>query len=89
VVSLTQVILSSKGQMVIPKEVRDLLGLKAGQRLEIEVLSDGTILVIPIPRNVLKVMKLPRAEKLERALLEERASEKERVEEMVKELKPE
>jgi AbrB family looped-hinge helix DNA binding protein len=84
-----QVILSSKGQMVIPKEIRDLLGLKAGQRLEIEVLSDGTILVIPIPRDVLKAMKLPRAEKLERALLEERALEKERVEEMVKELKPE
>jgi len=75
VVSLTEVILSSKGQMVIPKEIRDLLGLKPRQRLEVEVLSDGTILVIPIPADVTKAMKLPSAEKLERALLEERAME--------------
>jgi AbrB family looped-hinge helix DNA binding protein len=87
VVSLNEVILSSKGQMVIPKEVRDLLGLKPRQKLEIEVLSDGTILVIPIPPNVIKAMRLPTAEKLERALIEERASEEERSEAMVKELK--
>jgi AbrB family looped-hinge helix DNA binding protein len=86
---LTEVIVSSKGQMVIPKEIRNLLGLENRQRLEIEVLSDGTLLVIPIPRDVIKALKLPRAEKLERALLEERALEKERVEEMIKELKPE
>ena len=86
-VSLTEVILSSKGQMVIPKEVRELLGLKPRQRLEIEVLSDGTILVIPIPKNVIKAMRLPTAEKLERALVKERAIEEERAETMAKELK--
>lgn len=86
-VSLTEVILSSKGQMVIPKGIRDLLGLKPRQRLEIEVLSDGTILVIPIPTNVIKAMRLPAAEKLERALIEERAIEEERAEAMAKELK--
>jgi len=88
VVSLTEVILSSKGQMVIPKEVRDTLGLKPKQRLEIEVLSDGTILVIPIPANVIKAMRLPSAERLERALLEERVTEERRAEAMIKELKP-
>lgn len=88
VVSLTEVILSSKGQMVIPKEVRDKLGLKPKQRLEIEILSDGTMLVIPIPTNVIKAMRLPSAEKLEHALLEERVAEEERAEAMVKELKP-
>lgn len=86
-VSLTDVILSSKGQMVLPKDVRDLLNLKPGQRLEVEVLSDGTILVIPIPTDVVKAMRLPSAEKLERALVEEREKEEKRVETMVRELK--
>ena len=74
---MTEVILSSKGQIVIPKEVRDLLGLKPRQRLEVEVLSDGTILVIPIPTDVVKAMRLPGAGKLERALFEERKEEEE------------
>jgi len=87
VVSLTEVILSSKGQMVIPKSVRDSLGLKPRQRLEIEVLSDGTLLVIPIPTDVIKAMRLPAAEKLERALIKERAMEEERAKAMAEELK--
>jgi len=73
--------------MIIPKEIRDSLGLKPRQRLEVEVLSDGTILVIPIPRDVVKALRLPSAGKLERALLEEREKEEERVEAMVRELK--
>jgi len=75
--------------MVIPKEVRDLLGLKHGQKLEIEVLSDGTLLVIPIPENVIKAMKLPAPERLERALIAERAKDEERAKAMAEELKTE
>ena len=84
---MDDVVLSSKGQMVIPKEVRESLGLKPGQRLEIEVLSDGTLLVIPIPENVVKAMKLPAAERLGHALAEEREAEKERAEAMAREMK--
>jgi len=84
---LDEVVLSSKGQMVIPKEVRESLGLKPGQRLEIEVLSDGTLLVIPIPEDVVKVMRLPAAERLERALTEEREAEEEHAEAMTREMK--
>lgn len=86
-VSSAEVVLSSKGQMVIPKEVRESLGLKTGQRLEIEVLSDGTILIIPIPDDVVKAMKLPAAERLERALMEDRATERGRTEAMARQLK--
>ena len=86
VVRLTEVILSSKGQMIIPKDVRESLGLKAGQRLEIEVLSDGTLLIIPIPEDIVKAMRLPTAERLERALAEERARDKERSEALAKEM---
>jgi len=73
--------------MVIPKDVRDVLGLKPRQRLEVDVLSDGTILVIPIPADVTKAMRLPGAEKLERALHEERAIEEARAEAIAKGLK--
>jgi AbrB family looped-hinge helix DNA binding protein len=84
-VSLTEAILSSKGQVVIPKRIRDSLGLKPRQKLEIEVLTDGTLLVIPIPADVVKAMRLPTAEKLERALKEERAAEEKRIEAMARE----
>jgi len=84
---LDEVVLSSKGQMVIPKDVRESLGLKAGQRLEIEALSDGTLLVIPIPDDVVSAMRLPAAERLERALAEEREAEEERAEAMAREMR--
>lgn len=84
---MTETTLSVKGQIVIPHEVREILGLKAGQKFEVEVMSDGTILLIPIPNEVVDAMKLPVAEKLERALMEEREKDEERCEEMTKELK--
>jgi antitoxin PrlF len=35
--------LTSKGQVTVPREVRDRLGLKAGDKLTFTVLSDGTV----------------------------------------------
>ncbi|HMB51725.1 MAG TPA: AbrB/MazE/SpoVT family DNA-binding domain-containing protein [Thermoanaerobaculia bacterium] len=39
--------LTSKGQVTIPKEVRDRLGLRVGERLVFRVQPDGSILVEP------------------------------------------
>jgi hypothetical protein len=50
-------------------------------------MSDGTVLLIPVPDEVVDAMELPAAEKLEKALAEERLKEGERHEEMVGELK--
>jgi len=84
---MSETTLSVKGQIVIPLRVRGKLGLRAGQRFEVEAMSDGTILLISIPNEVIDVMELPAAEKLERALLEERRKEEERHEVMVRELR--
>jgi len=42
--------LSSKNQIVIPKEAREALGLKAGDKIEI-VVRDQTLLMFPRPKS--------------------------------------
>jgi len=84
---MSETSLSVKGQIVIPLRVRERMGLRVGQRFEIETMSDGTILLIPVIKNVIDVMELPAAEKLERALMEERKKEEEKHEAMTKEFK--
>lgn len=45
--------LTSKGQVTIPKEVRDRLGLKEGDQLVFRVGEDGRLLVQPAQPSVL------------------------------------
>lgn len=84
---MTETVLSVKGQIVIPQDVRGKLRLKAGQKFEVETMSNGTILVIPIPNEVIDVMELPAAERLEKTLMEERKKDEKRREEMTGKLK--
>jgi AbrB family looped-hinge helix DNA binding protein len=53
--------LTSKGQTTIPKDVRDRLALKPGDRIEFVVLPDRTIRLVPVnlPVTALRGM-LPR-----------------------------
>lgn len=44
--------LTSKGQVTIPKEVRDALGLRAGDRLDFAVQADGTVRVAPLKGSI-------------------------------------
>jgi antitoxin PrlF len=39
--------LTSKGQITIPKEIRDHLGLSAGDRLDFQIAESGAVLVEP------------------------------------------
>jgi antitoxin PrlF len=44
---MTAATITSKGQTTIPKDVRDRLDLRAGDRVEFVVRDDGTALVVP------------------------------------------
>ena len=40
--------ITSKGQITLPKEVRNRLGVDAGDQVEFRVAADGTITVVPL-----------------------------------------
>lgn len=40
---------SSKGQILIPKELRKRLGLKAGQKVNLKLVGDQKIEITPVP----------------------------------------
>ena len=44
--------LTSKGQLVIPKEIRDLLRLQPGDRIDFVVREDGEVVIRPLVVDV-------------------------------------
>jgi len=44
--------LTSKVQLVVPKSIRDRMGLHPGDRLDFVVLDDGTVLMRPATEDV-------------------------------------
>ena len=53
---MEEVKLSSKGQLVIPKYIRDSLGLKPGKLLLVSLL-DNKIVIIPKPENPMDALE--------------------------------
>ena len=51
----TDATLTSKGQTTIPKEIRDRLGMQAGDRMTFTVMPDRTVLMRVKTRSVLGV----------------------------------
>ena len=55
--------LTSKGQITIPKEIRDHFGLSAGDRLDFQIADSGAVLVEPetVDLESLRAALKPRA----------------------------
>lgn len=47
---------SSKGQVVIPQEIRERLKIKEGQVVKIEEVG-GTIIIVPLPKDPIRALK--------------------------------
>ena len=50
--------LTSKGQLTLPKAIRDELKLDAGSKLDFTVLPDGTLSARPLKRSVSSIVGL-------------------------------
>lgn len=65
--------LTSKGQITLPKEIRDRLGLDAGAILDFQLLEDNTITarqVLPDARRIRGLLKSPHANPLTAAQMD-------------------
>lgn len=50
--------MTSKGQITLPKEIRDALDLDAGTKLDFSIEPDGTLRVRPLKRSVSSIIGL-------------------------------
>ncbi len=53
---MAEATISSKNQIVIPREAREALGVKAGDKLLVVVL-DGRLVVMPKPKSFAKAIR--------------------------------
>jgi len=63
--------ITSKGQVTIPKEVRDALRLQAGHRLDFEVRQDGNVLLCPRTLDFTKMRGIVKSKRRTPVSLEE------------------
>ncbi len=47
--------MTTKGRVTVPREIRDRLGLKAGDKMAFTMLSDGTTVMRPKTRRLMDV----------------------------------
>jgi AbrB family looped-hinge helix DNA binding protein len=47
--------MTTKGQVTVPREIRDRLGLKSGDKMAFTLLSDGTVVMRPKTRRLLEL----------------------------------
>lgn len=73
---------STKGQVVIPAEIRKKIGLKPGGKVLVAISDDKKITIEPIPADPIEVLRgsLKGTPSLTRALLEERHEDRKREE---------
>lgn len=74
---MTIVKTSSKGQILIPGEIRRKLGLKAGQRVNLKLIGDQKVELTPVPLDPIETFCgiFQKGSSLTGALLKERKQE--------------
>lgn len=68
---MTTATITSKGQTVIPKAIREHLGVKAGDRLDFLVLDDGEVVIRPAVFDIRQLRGLLRRDGQRPVSLEE------------------
>jgi AbrB family looped-hinge helix DNA binding protein len=63
--------LTSKGQLTLPKAIRELLGVGAGDRVDFLVKDDGTVVLKPATRDVRELKGFLHRKGLQRLTVEE------------------
>jgi AbrB family looped-hinge helix DNA binding protein len=81
-----EVKLSSKGQIVIPKEVREKLGLKAGDKIKLEVEEGRRVVIQPSVKPPNDVFVQAGERLIEETLQEAKRVDEEKIREMLKAL---
>jgi AbrB family looped-hinge helix DNA binding protein len=73
---MTIVKTSSKGQIVIPAEIRKKLGIEPGQKINLSLENDKAVLT-PLPKDPIKTLRgiLKGIPSMTRALLDDRKKE--------------
>ncbi|MDR2208516.1 MAG: AbrB/MazE/SpoVT family DNA-binding domain-containing protein [Azoarcus sp.] len=49
---MAEATMTVKGQLTVPREIRNRLGLKSGDKVAFSMLSDGTVVVRPKTRRL-------------------------------------
>jgi len=62
---------TSKGQITIPKEIREYLKLRTGHRLDFEIASSGTVIIRPRNRDVRELKGMVRSRRRKPASIED------------------
>jgi AbrB family looped-hinge helix DNA binding protein len=57
IIPATKIVVSSRGQLVIPKEVRDACGIHSGSEILVKTRADGVIELKPLRRSVAELFK--------------------------------
>lgn len=81
--------ITSKGQITLPKEVREHLHVAEGDRVDFVIGADGQVHVLPVTGSVRELfgcvrrpgIRPPTIEEMEEALLEEVAKDNQRIRE--------
>jgi len=81
-----EVKVSSKGQIVIPKEVREKLGLKSGDKVKLEVIKGKRAVIQPAVKPPDGIFVRAGAKLLDETLLEAKRVDEEKIRELLKSL---